>query len=186
MIVLRELQEKDAEKMLEWMHDPESQKGFQKNMMGMTLEQAVFFCRQASQDATKEHRQNMHLAVVDNRDEYLGTISLKNINRECRTAEMAVSMRKKARGFGIAMQAAGLLLHKAFVEMGLHRIYLTVLANNVVAIKFYEKCGFVYEGEMREHLFIDGQYISWKLYGMLEDEYLKGAFGKKEGCTDTL
>lgn len=30
MIKLRRLQEKDAENMLEWMHDPENQKGFQR------------------------------------------------------------------------------------------------------------------------------------------------------------
>lgn len=55
--------------------------------------------------------------------------------------------------------------------MGLHRIYLTVLADNIAAIKLYEKCGFVLEGELRDHLFLNGRYVSWKLYGMLEEEY---------------
>ena len=95
---------------------------------------------------------------------------------EYHSAEMAISVRRKAKGQGVAKKAVGILLKKCFNEMELHRVYLTVLADNIVAIRFYEKCGFVYEGELRDHLFIKGNYISWKLYGMLEDEYSESIF----------
>lgn len=178
MIRLRELQEKDAEKMLEWMHDPENQRGFQKDMMSMTLEDVQNFCKQVCSKDYFEQNQNIHLAIIDDTDEYLGTISLKNVNKKHRSAEMAISVRKKARGHGVALKAVGLLLEKSFNEMGLHRIYLTVLADNITAIKFYEKCGFIYEGELRDHLFINGHYISWKLYGMLDREYSQSILKK--------
>lgn len=180
MIRLRELQEKDAENMLEWMHDPENQKGFQKDMMSMTLEAARNFCREVSREDYYRQNGNLHLAITDETDEYLGTISLKNVNMEHRSAEMAISVRKKVRGHGVAMRAVGLLLARSFNEMGLHRIYLTVLADNITAIRFYEKCGFTYEGELRDHLFINGHYISWKLYGMLDSEYSEALLGKDE------
>ena len=176
MIKLRRLQEKDAENMLEWMHDPENQKGFQRDMMSMTLENAKNFCIEASSEEYCKQNRDLHLAIIDETDEYFGTISLKNINMEYHSAEMAISVRKKARGQGVAKRAVGLLLQKCFGEMGLHRVYLTVLSDNIVAIRFYEKCGFTYEGELRDHLFIRGNYISWKLYGMLEDEYSESIF----------
>lgn len=176
MIILRELCEKDAENMLEWMHDPDSQKGFQKNMMDMTLEDARLFCRESKLCSHPAQGQNMHFAIADDADEYLGTISLKNINLKYHSAEYAITVRKKVRGRGVAMEATRLLLKKGFEEMGLHRIYLTVFADNIVAIKFYEKCGFSFEGELRDHIFLDGKYISWKLYGMLENEYSEKIF----------
>lgn len=173
MIILRRLKEKDAEFMLEWMHDLDAQKGFQKNMADVTLEDARRFCREACLNSAPKEGQSLHLAIADEKDEYLGTISLKNFNLEYRSAEFAISLRKKARGQGIGMKAVQMLLKKGFEEFGLHRIYLTVLADNVAAIKLYEKCGFTYEGELRDHIFKNGNYISWKLYGMLENEYGK-------------
>lgn len=171
MITLREIREEDAEDMLDWMHDPESQKGFQKNILGVTLEEAREFCRNAKLRENLEQGQSIHLAVAGAGDEYLGTISLKEINPEYHSAELAIALRKKARGKGIATKAVELLLKKAFEEMNLHRIYLTVLADNIPAIRLYERCGFVFEGELRDHLFLNGRYISWKLYGILDGEF---------------
>ena len=45
--MLRRLEEKDAPFMLEWMHDSDIQKGFQKNMMDMKIEDVLAFCQQA-------------------------------------------------------------------------------------------------------------------------------------------
>ena len=44
MIQLRNLQKKDAPLMLEWMHDEELQKCFQKKMGEVTMEEAIAFC----------------------------------------------------------------------------------------------------------------------------------------------
>lgn len=171
MIKLRELRESDAEKMLEWMLDYQTQKGFQRDMSQTTLDEAKQFCREGKIEWADYHNKSMHFAIADETDEYLGTISLKDINCINKSAEYAIALREKARGKGIAVEATRLLLKKGFCDLELHRIYLTVFADNVAAIKLYQKCGFVYEGELREHLVRDGKYVSWKLYGMLHDEY---------------
>ena len=171
MISLREIREQDAGQMLEWMHDPDIQKGFRKNMLNVTQDEARQFCRNAKLAKRLEPGQDMHLAIAGEKDEYLGTISLKEINPEFRSAELAIVLRKKAQGHEVGTKAIKLLLKEGFEELGLHRIYLTVLADNIAAIKLYEKCGFVLEGELRDHLFLNGRYVSWKLYGMLEEEY---------------
>ena len=92
MIKLRRLKMEDAENMLEWMHDPENQKGFRRDMMSMTLEDARYFCLEVSSEAYSKRNTDLHLAITDETDEYLGTISLKNINMEHRSAEMAISV----------------------------------------------------------------------------------------------
>ncbi len=180
MIDLRELREDDAENMLEWMHDPECQRGFQKDMMSISLEEARRFCREARLTADLQNGQSMHWAVIDETDEYLGTISLKKINMDCHSAEFAISLRQKAHGRGVGVEAIRLLLKKGFEELGLHRIYMTVLADNIAAIRLYEKCGFIYEGELRDHIFARGHYISWKIYAMLDREYKNNTFMRGE------
>lgn len=171
MISLRELEEKDAPYMLEWMHDPDIQKCFKKNMMSASLEDTRIFCVKSKIPETVSQDDNLHFAIVDENDEYLGTISLKSIDLENKTAEYAITTRKKAQGHGVAQMATGLILKKAFFEYGLHRVYLNVFSNNEPAIKLYERCGFSFEGEFREHLNVGGIYMNWRWYGILKDEF---------------
>ncbi len=50
-------------------------------------------------------------------------------------------------------------------------MYLAVYSNNEAAIRLYEKSGFKYEGEFRNHFIIDGEPVGWKWYGVLREEY---------------
>ncbi len=178
MILLRELQEKDAPLMLEWMHDAEVQRAFKKNMLKITIDEAVSFCRTAVIPPIVKNGDSLHFAIVNEEDEYLGTISLKNIDLGNGTAEYSVATRKKAQRHGVAFEATGLVLKKAFEEYKLHRVYLNVLADNESAIKLYERCGFTYEGEFRQHLNVGGKFVNWKWYGMLNNEYYEHTIGR--------
>lgn len=178
MIYLRELRVDDAPLMLEWMHDKDIQKNFKKNMLNVTLEKAEKFCENAALTDSISNGQDVHFAITDETDKYLGTISLKNIDLENLTAEFAISTRKVSHGKGIAKSATGLLLKKAFTEYGLHRIYLTVFADNDSAIHMYERCGFKFEGELREHILRNNKFVNWKVYGILDSEYDEKIFAQ--------
>lgn len=171
MINLRELKVEDAPLMLEWMHDKDIQNGFKKNMLSATLEDAKNFCNNASIPEIITEGSSIHFAIENDKGEYLGTISLKNISIDNHSAEYAIALRKKVQGHGIAMKATGLLLKKAFSDYKLHRVYLNVFSNNKTAIKLYERCGFTYEGEFREHIRVGDKYMNWKWYGILASEF---------------
>lgn len=166
---LRKLEEKDADGMLEWMQDPEMQKGFRFNAEEKNREDVLSFIRNANIELV--NGKNIHYAVSDEDDEYLGTISLKNVDLVNKKAEYAISLRRMAQGKGIATEATHEILKMAFEQYDLQRVYLNVLSDNQRAIRLYEKCGFVYEGEFRKHLFLRGEYKSLKLYGMLKEEW---------------
>jgi len=159
---LRILQEKDAPYMLEWMSDPELIKFFRFDAEKANSDNILAFINRSIND-----NQNKHFAVVDENDEYLGTISLKNIDYENKNAEYAISLRKKAIGKGFATSATKALLKIAFEELHLHKVYLNVLSENIRAIKFYEKFGFEYDGEFKEHLILNGNYKNIKWYSYM-------------------
>lgn len=171
MIRLRDLCKKDAVYMLEWMHDADIQACFQKSMASMTLQDAERFCENSAKSNKKDliSGDSLHYAIVDENDEYLGTISLKNLNFDAKNAEYAISVRKKAQGTGAAKEATELLIKKSVEEFGFHKIYLNVLSDNIRAIRFYEKCGFKYEGEARDHVVKNGRYMSLKWYCIISD-----------------
>lgn len=175
---LRKLKEEDAEGMLEWMDDPEIQKNFRFSIEPKKKEDVLNFIREA--ESRPVDGKSIHLAIVDEKDEYQGTISLKNVDLAALNAEFAISLRRCAQGKGVATQAVGELLNLAFNEFGLERVYLNVLSENKRAIRLYEKCGFVYEGEFRRHLFLRGEYKSLKWYSVLREEYLSSSVREKE------
>ena len=172
MIAIRRLKEKDATLMLEWMHDPEIQKGFRKRMVDASIGDVKKFINESANENTIVTGMDLHYAIIDQDDDvYLGTVSLKNIDIENGTAEYAIVVRREAQRHGVAHKATMLLLDKAFFELGLRRIYLSVYSNNYSAIKLYEKCGFKFEGEFRNHFIIENECVGWKWYGILKEEY---------------
>lgn len=162
--MLRRLEEKDASLMLEWMHDDTINCNFQYPFKEMTIEKVKNFIEYSFNE------ENQHFAIVDEKDEYLGTISLKNISYKNGNAEYAIVTRKNAQGTGVARLATCELLQYAFEELKLHKVYLNVLAENIRARKLYEKCGFMQEGISKEAVKINGKYESLIWYGIIKKE----------------
>lgn len=162
---LRELKEKDAESILEWMQYPESKDIFAKDFNNFTLEEVKEFIK------CRNNEQEVNFACVNDEDEYLGTVSLKNIDKKNSNAEYAISFLKKAQGTGAAKFATQEILKIAFLEMGLRRVYLNVLNTNQRAIKFYEKTGFKKEGVFREHIYKNDKFYDLVWYAMLKSEW---------------
>lgn len=162
---LRKLELKDIPFMLEWMCDDECKNIFQKDFNSIREEQLKDFIENSFS------RCNQNFAIVDNEDdEYLGTISLKNIDYKNGNAEYAISTRRKCRGTGINTEATKQLLNYAFNELYLNKVYLNVLSNNSRAIGFYKKIGFKYEGTAKSHILINNKYMDLEWYGILNEQ----------------
>lgn len=97
-------------------------------------------------------------------DRPLGSVYIRDIDRQHNKAEYGIFIGEdSARGRGVGTAAAELMLRYCFEEEGLHRVYLRVFADNIQALRSYEKAGFVREGLLRDDVRIDGEYrdIVW-------------------------
>lgn len=102
------------------------------------------------------------------RDRPVGSVYLRDIDRKHNKAEYGIFIGGEgARGKGYGTMAAGLMIRYAFEEMGLHRLFLRVFADNVQAIRSYEKAGFEREACLRDDVCIDGCYRDIVLMGIL-------------------
>lgn len=137
-MILRDLEQKDAEFMLEWMHDKNVYSQLGKDFSSMTIDN----CRKFIESANKDKESGRHYAIIDENDEYMGTISMKNIDRVHKRAEYAISCRTKAIGKGFAKRASEEMFERAVSEYGLDMLYLDVYDYNVRAQKLYLKLGF--------------------------------------------
>ncbi|NLI92066.1 MAG: GNAT family N-acetyltransferase [Peptococcaceae bacterium] len=165
---LRKLELKDKNGMLEWIKCPEINRYFQFNPETINLDSLTEFIKQSHHDPN-----NKHYAIVNNEDEYLGTISLKNIDCKNGNAEYAISLRKEAIGKGISQTATDRIMRIAFLELSLHKIYLNVISENIRAIRFYEKYGFTFEGEFTEQINSKGEYKNLRWYAMFKKQFME-------------
>ncbi len=134
---LRKLRLADAGAMLEWMHDIEVVKEMQANFMQKDISDCEAFILHSLED-----KQNLHLAICNADDKYLGTVSLKNINYERKDAEFAITVSRDAMGKGYSSYAMKEILKMGFHEMKLQSIYWYVSRENKRAIRFYDKNGY--------------------------------------------
>ena len=132
---LRNLCLADAPLMLEWMHDESVVQNLQANFAAKTLDDCQAFIR-SSEDASE----NLHLAIADDNDEYMGTVSLKHIHEG--KAEFAITIRSCAMGKGFAQFGMNAILEKGIQELGLDSIYWCVSQHNARAVRFYDKNGY--------------------------------------------
>jgi RimJ/RimL family protein N-acetyltransferase len=163
---LRQLLEKDVPFMLEWMKDGQVNQFFRFNPDDVTEDSIKCFIRKSA-----EEKNTYHFAIADCHDEYLGTVSLKHVDEEARNAEYAISLRSYAQGKGVGKFATESILEFAFCHLNLERIYLNVLSDNIRAIAFYRKIGFIYEGEFCRHIYVQGSLKNIKWYRMMRCEY---------------
>jgi diamine N-acetyltransferase len=74
---------------------------------------------------------------------------------------------------GLGRQILKGLMRIAFRELGAHRFYLDVYADNERACHLYESLGFQYEGLLREAAQRDGHWCNLRLMSILETEYAR-------------
>ena len=135
--ILRPLRESDAPYMLEWMHDPDAVSGLRTDFASRTINDCTAFIA-----SSLTGTDSCHLAITDMSDEYLGTCSLKNIDRTMRTAEFGIVIRRCAMGTGIAQKAMRQIIEYGFDELDLDRIFWCVDPVNKRAMRFYDKNGY--------------------------------------------
>lgn len=169
--MIRKLEPKDAERMHEWMQDDTVTKNFQTNFGSFSLEKVKSFIDSSSKQTLEDA--NLNYAIVDSDDNYMGTVSLKNINRVDKNAEYAIVTRRDAHGKGFAKSASEDILRVAFDELQLEKVYLYVSVENIAANKFYQKFGFIEEGVFRKHMRISEKLTDIRWYSILKDEYVK-------------
>jgi RimJ/RimL family protein N-acetyltransferase len=154
MINLRELHIEDVELMSEFLNDHDISKNFLFTRYPFSKENFIEFVKSSWGD-----KNNIHFAIIESStEEYVGTVSLKNINYIDRNAEYAIVTRKKFWGTQCAFEATKQILEYGFNRLNLYKIYLNVLSSNSRAIKFYGKFGFIEENVFKDHVYVNGKF----------------------------
>lgn len=160
---LRELEYKDLDKLNVWRNDPSliSNLGTGFNFISQEIDKKWY------EDYLCNRDKAVRLAIeVDG--VYIGNLNLTNISFVNRSAEFSIFIGDSSyRGQGVGYTASLKIIEHGVNNLGLQRIWLTVLSDNLVAINMYEKLGFEFEGKMRKALYKEGKFCDLILMSLL-------------------
>ena len=156
-LVLREFSDSDHEAVHAYSGDP----GVTRYMDWgpNSPEDTAAFLAEVRGEANAVPRLSYTLAVVVRaNDELVGAVHLGETSREHRRGEMGYVLAQAHWRRGYATEAAAAIVRFGFEEVGFHKIAATCDPDNVASARVLEKIGMQYEGHLRQHLLIRGQW----------------------------
>ena len=72
---------------------------------------------------------------------------------------------------GLATEATKAVIKYGFERMNLHKVQICTKTINKPSQRVIEKCGFIYEGTLRDYFFMDNQYVGRMDYSLLRSEF---------------
>lgn len=133
------------------------------------------FVQHAVDEAGRADRHDYVLAVrVPGSGDFAGFVLFEIDPDEPTTAEAGCILRPEYWKAGYATEILRALLSFGFVTLSLHRVSAKCDEQNHASAHVLEKCGLVYEGTLREHVWLRDHWRSTRYYGMLDREYRAG------------
>jgi len=166
MIRLRELARQDIPVINGWRQDPAVAAGIGAPRRFITLDADLKWYDEYLTRRGSEVRCAVELA---DSAELVGMVSLTRIDYVHRNAEYN-AMVGGARGRGVGTAATKAMVHHAFFDLNLHRLYVSILRDNVASIKMCANAGFREEGIIRDGAFKDSRYHDMVLMGVLRSD----------------
>ncbi len=168
-LIIKGLERKDLHDRHQWLNDPEITKYF-TNLASIPLSETDLFNWYES--ISNKKSQELHFSIFTGDLKHIGGAQLKAIDWKNRNAELGLFIGDKSEwGKGYGTEITGILIHYGFHELNLHRLWLRVDAENLAAVKCYQKSGMTREGIFRDEVFRENAYHHSIIMSILRDEY---------------
>jgi ribosomal-protein-alanine N-acetyltransferase len=166
-LVLRPLAASDAEDVYEYASNPD-------------VTRFVRFETHASKDATRAYlekttREKPYVWGITLREggKLIGSCGFVEISSEHRRAELGYVVNPKFRGQGFVPEAVRAVVRFGFEHLNFNRIQAITDPANKASIRVLEKCGFKFEGALRNYEFIKGRFMDSNMFSILRNEVIR-------------
>ena len=171
-LILRQFEYKDDESMLKnWVADEKIQSLYSEPVYS-TKEAVRELLNKyiGSYDKSDYYR----WAVVERKSgECIGQIAFFLVDSKNHFAEIEYCIGSEFQCNGYATEATKAIIAYGFNRISFHKIQICTKTINAPSKRVIEKCGFTYEGTLRDFFYMNGEYIGRLYFSMLKSEFEK-------------
>lgn len=102
----------------------------------------------------------------------MGQIAIFLVDNKNHFCEIEYALGSRFHRRGYATEAVKAILEFSFNKVNFHKVQVCHKDGNVASQGVIRKCGFTFEGTLRDFFFMDGKYVSRLYYSMLKSEYM--------------
>lgn len=103
--------------------------------------------------------------------ECIGQIAYFLVDNKNHFAEIEYCIGSQFQRKGYATESTRAVISYGFESIGLHKVQICARLVNTPSRRVIEKCGFTYEGTLRDYFYMNGEYQSRLYFSILRDEY---------------
>lgn len=171
-LVLRPVEMEDAEFLAGLINDPKVRDvlGAYSLIAPVSIESERNWIAQANARDREAHV----IIEVKRERRAIGILSVKDIDGRNSSAHLSIMIERQSWGKGYGSEAIKAAVSFLVERLNIHRIWLRVDEENHRAIRCYERCGFKFDGVLREDHFSNGIRKSSIIMSFLSTEYRRG------------
>ena len=106
-------------------------------------------------------------------NECIGQIAYFLVDEKNHFAEIEYCIGSEFQCKGLATEATKAVIKYGFEQMNLHKVQICTKTINAPSKRVIEKCGFTYEGTLRDYFYMNGEYVGRLFFSILRSEYEK-------------
>lgn len=111
-------------------------------------------------------------AIIDKEtNECIGQIAYFLVDSKNHFAEIEYCIGSAFQCRGYATEATKAVIKYGFEKMNLHKVQICTKTINIPSKRVIEKCGFTYEGTLRDYFCMNGEYVGRLYFSILRSEY---------------
>ena len=105
-------------------------------------------------------------------EECIGQIAYFLVDSKNHFAEIEYCIGSKFQRKGLATEATKSVIEFGFNKINLHKVQICHKSINIPSKRVIEKCGFTYEGALRDYFYDGERYTSRLYYSILKNEFI--------------
>ena len=169
-LLLRKFDYTDADDMLKyWVSDPAIQSMYCEPVYATQAEVKNLLGKYI--DSYQNGDSYRWAVILKDTGECIGQIAYFLVDCNNHFAEIEYCIGSKFQRNGYATEATRAVIKYGFEAINLHKVQICHNSINKASEKVIKKCGFVYEGTLRDFFYMDGVYADRLYYSVLRDEW---------------
>ena len=109
--------------------------------------------------------------ILKETGECIGQIAYFLVDNKNHFAEIEYCIGSAFQCKGYATEATKAVIQYGFEKINLHKVQICTKEINIPSKRVIEKCGFIYEGMLRDYFYRNGEYVGRLYFSLLEKEY---------------